>query len=317
MRRRRKKPSLLLIVVAGIIIGIVTFLSGMATPLPAGDAVALAAGDRDMYATATAVALSVRSPGSGSTTGDDASGWPAGTVNGAPVLGRDAQPTDAAVAQAMAYMSDQAERVQMVNAWNDAPGDSSASASGSASTAGIPGASDSAADSAASSISTLAATEVAAVSLPRPEIPEGTSLFIPSAGIVGQVVETYLDGNSWDVSRLGQNVGHLQGTAWVDEPGNVVLSGHVELSDGRKGIFANLNELSEGDLVVISSDDVERRYIIISITTTTPDDLSPVYPSAEDRLTLITCSTYNFLLDSYLERTIIVAEPIARVAGNS
>lgn len=41
----------------------------------------------------------------------------------------------------------------------------------------------------------------------------GGTLFIPSAGILAPIVDVYLDGTSWDVSGLGMNVGHLQGTA--------------------------------------------------------------------------------------------------------
>ncbi|MCA9886852.1 MAG: sortase [Anaerolineae bacterium] len=144
-----------------------------------------------------------------------------------------------------------------------------------------------------------------------PEIPEGTSLFIPSAGIYAPIVQAYLDGTSWDVSRLGTNVGHLEGTSWFNEPGNVVLSGHVELADGRQGVFATLDDLQVNDIIVLNSNGQERRYIITNIDSTSPDDLSPVMPTTEDRLTLITCGNYDFFQDSYLERLIVVATPIS------
>jgi LPXTG-site transpeptidase (sortase) family protein len=143
-----------------------------------------------------------------------------------------------------------------------------------------------------------------------PEIPEGTSLFIPSAGIYAPVVQAYLDGTSWDVTRLGENVGHLQGTSWIDGPGNVVLSGHVELADGRQGVFSNLDELQINDIIVVVTGENERRYVITQIDSTTPDDLGPIKPTVEDRLTLITCGNYDFFQDAYLERLIVVAEPI-------
>jgi LPXTG-site transpeptidase (sortase) family protein len=144
--------------------------------------------------------------------------------------------------------------------------------------------------------------------IPVNPIPQDTALFIPSAGIYAPIVQTYLDGTSWDVSQLGTNVGHLQGTAWVDTPGNVVLSGHVELSDGRQGVFANLNEVVVGDIIVVVMNGDEWRYIVTEISSTTPEDLSPVYPTTDERLTLITCEDYDFISDAYLERTIIVAE---------
>lgn len=143
-----------------------------------------------------------------------------------------------------------------------------------------------------------------------PVVPDGSAIFIPSAGIYADVVQVYLSGTSWDVSRLGNNVGHLQGTPWVNQGGNIVLSGHVELSDGRTGIFRNLHELRVGDLVILIVDGNEWRYIIREINNTDPDDLTPLSQAGNDRLTLITCSEYDFLRDAYLQRTIIVAERV-------
>ncbi len=142
----------------------------------------------------------------------------------------------------------------------------------------------------------------------QPDIPPGTTLFIPSAGIYANIFRVYLDGESWDVSRLGTNVGHLQGTSWLNEKGNVVLSGHVELSDGRIGAFANLDEIKIGDLVIVQQNGVEYRYAVTQVGKTTPDDLTPLYPSEQSMLTLITCGSYDFFSDSYLERTVVIAE---------
>lgn len=143
-----------------------------------------------------------------------------------------------------------------------------------------------------------------------PDIPQDTTLFIPSAGIYSQIVQVYLDGNSWDVSGLGINVGHLQGTPQFEEGGNVVLSGHVELADGRTGVFANLDELTIGDVIVVQQNGMEYTYSISEVYNTTPDDLTPLRPTTTNRLTLITCGAYDFFQDSYLERTIVVAELI-------
>lgn len=141
-----------------------------------------------------------------------------------------------------------------------------------------------------------------------PDIPQDTTLFIPSAGIYTSIVQVYLDGVSWDVSRLGVNAGHLEGTPWLGQGGNVVLSGHVELADGRQGVFANIDELKVGDVIVVQQSGQEFTYSIIEVYITTPDDLTPLRPSTTDRLTLITCGSYDFFQDAYLERTIVVAD---------
>jgi LPXTG-site transpeptidase (sortase) family protein len=142
----------------------------------------------------------------------------------------------------------------------------------------------------------------------RRELPDDTTLFVPRAGIFSRVIESYLDGQSWDISQLRTNVGHLEGTAWIDQPGNVVLSGHVEMSDGRPGVFANLRDLTVDDVIVLTAHGEEHRYIITQVYVTRPNDLQPLMPTTTDRLTLITCDSYDFFTDSYLERTIIVAE---------
>jgi LPXTG-site transpeptidase (sortase) family protein len=140
------------------------------------------------------------------------------------------------------------------------------------------------------------------------EITDGARFFAPTAGIAGQVVETYLDGTSWDVSQLGPNIGHLQGTAWIPDAGNVVLAGHVEMADGRKGIFAELDRLQIGDPITLSQGDTEHTYQVTQKFSTTPDDMTVVYPSETHRLTLITCAAYDFLSNNYEERFVVIAE---------
>ncbi len=133
-------------------------------------------------------------------------------------------------------------------------------------------------------------------------------LLIPAAAVSSPIIPVYLDGTSWDVSKLGVNVGHLQGTAWFNQVGNVVLSGHVELSDGRRGVFASLEDLLVGDTIIVEYEGTQRRYTVTEISKSAPNDLTSLYPAQSERLTLVTCDSYDFLSDSYLERTIVIAE---------
>jgi len=140
---------------------------------------------------------------------------------------------------------------------------------------------------------------------------ENAALVIPSAGIVAPIVRVYLGETTWDVTQLGNNIGHLEGTRWIPENGNVVLSGHVELSDGRQGIFANLDQLQVGDRVIITQDGKDYHYDVSTISSHEPSDLTPIYPSESNKLTLITCGTYDFVSDTYLERVVVVADEVA------
>ena len=139
---------------------------------------------------------------------------------------------------------------------------------------------------------------------------ENAALVIPSAGIVAPIQRVYLSESSWDVTQLGNNIGHLEGTRWIPEGGNIVLSGHVELADGRQGIFANLNEMQVGDRVIITQDGRDYHYDVSSISNHDPTDLTPIYPSDVNMVTLITCGTYDFISDSYLERVVVVAQEV-------
>jgi len=143
----------------------------------------------------------------------------------------------------------------------------------------------------------------------RSEIPAGTTLFIPDVAIYSDVIQAYLNGQNWDISELHQRVGHLEGTAWVNSPGNVVLSGHVELTDGRPGIFAQLENLSVNDVILLETEGVQHTYYVTEVYRTTPDDLQPLQPtSSKHQLTLITCDSYDWISDTYGERVIVVAE---------
>lgn len=148
------------------------------------------------------------------------------------------------------------------------------------------------------------ATVLGTVAAQRPYIS------IPALGVYAPIIEVFLDGTSWDVTRLGTDVGHLQGTAWLDEPGNIVLSGHVELRDGRQGAFRELESLEVGDYISVMYRDTARSYEVVEHYDVEPTDLEPLYPSDSDQLTLITCGEYDFFSGSYLKRVVIVAERV-------
>jgi sortase A len=145
-----------------------------------------------------------------------------------------------------------------------------------------------------------------------PNLPNhDASIFIPSVGIRAPVITTIIRDNTWDVTHLGTNVGYLQGTSWTTQPGNVVLSGHVEMNDGRQGVFATLDEVAVGDQVSISDRGRTYQYRVREMYYVQPDDLSVVYPTGEDILTLITCSDYNFVRNIYERRFVVVADRIS------
>jgi len=142
---------------------------------------------------------------------------------------------------------------------------------------------------------------------PQPDEPQ-VRLLIPSAVIVADIVPVRLDSSgTWNVSLIGEHVGHLQGTAWIDQPGNIGLAGHSERANGNPGVFSHLADLHSGDEILMQIDALTRRYVVDSVYTTVPEDLTPLYPTTDDRLTLTTCTDYDFVTGVYRQRVIAVA----------
>lgn len=142
----------------------------------------------------------------------------------------------------------------------------------------------------------------------QPVPAQDSSIFIPSVGVSAPIITAILRDNTWDISQLGTKVGYLQGTPWLGSGSNTVLSGHVEMSDGRTGVFATLDEMQVGDLITITDNGVAYTYIVREMRYVEPTDLTPLYPSTTDQLTLITCSDYNFFSDVYETRLVVFAD---------
>ncbi len=145
---------------------------------------------------------------------------------------------------------------------------------------------------------------------PEPDIPTDTALYIPSLSLYTPIIQVYLDGVSWDIRNLGRNTGHLQGTPLPGESGNIVLSAHVEMADGSQGPFAPIKGMKPGDIIEVTMKGRLWRYQVSEMHVTSPDDLSPVLSTGDNRLTLITCGSYDFFSNSYPDRYVVVALPI-------
>lgn len=135
-------------------------------------------------------------------------------------------------------------------------------------------------------------------------------LTIPAIGIDNEITEIGLArigrDVTWDTSRLGTGIAHLAGQGWITQASNYVLAGHYDLEDRSPGAFYRLSELVLGDTILFTlTDGAQRVYSIDTIRVVEVNDLTPLYPSNEDRLTLLTC--YNFDGQTYTQRLIVTA----------
>ncbi len=137
----------------------------------------------------------------------------------------------------------------------------------------------------------------------------------PSASMSAPVIPAGRVGGTWETRHLGNSVGHLVGTSWLDDPGgNIVLAGHVESYTGEPGPFAYLFEAQIGDVVVLTDGDREQLYHVTEIERVAPDDVSWLAQDGRPRLTLITCTDWDWELKAYHGRLIVIAEPLATQA---
>ena len=136
---------------------------------------------------------------------------------------------------------------------------------------------------------------------------------IDSIGVSKRIVEFPLANDTWAIRPWEKNVGHLQATGWFDAPGNIVMAGHSTLPNGKAGIFYKLNQVSVGTDIKVYDGSAERHYTVTSINVVSEYDLSPVMPTSDDRLTLITCEigSYDAHTQSYANRLVVVAQRVS------
>jgi sortase A len=104
-----------------------------------------------------------------------------------------------------------------------------------------------------------------------------TRLSIPKISLSAIVIE----GTSRHDLLLGP--GHISNTAMPGETGYAVITGH------RDTFFRHIYELDKGDLVSVQRDGSLYRYEVTGKKIVSPEDLSVLRQSSDNRLTLITC----------------------------
>lgn len=137
------------------------------------------------------------------------------------------------------------------------------------------------------------------------------ALVFPAAALTSPIIESIRTEDSWETRYLGHNVGHLEGTAWLHGPGvNIVLAGHVEDENGAPGPFAYLFGAKLGDLVILQEGTQQVVYRVTAIEQAEPTEMHYVAQNGSPRLTLITCTDWDYGERTYLGRLIVVAEPM-------
>lgn len=137
------------------------------------------------------------------------------------------------------------------------------------------------------------------------------TITISAINVSASIVEFPLTDTSWAIQPWETAVGHLEGTTGLGQAGNIVLAGHSRMPDGKPGIFSSLKKLSQGDEIVVFDGAAEHRYTVSQVFTVPSRDVSVVFPTTQEQLTLITCDTdsYDQSNSRYNRRVVIVANP--------
>jgi LPXTG-site transpeptidase (sortase) family protein len=137
-------------------------------------------------------------------------------------------------------------------------------------------------------------------------------ILFPNAEAAGTIVEAYKIPGGWDVSNLQNLVGHLEGTPWLGQNGNIVLAGHFEDELGRPGPFRYLYFAEVGDQILLQDtpDSEPHVYEVREVFRTDPSDVEVLRKSDTPRLTLITCDSWDQGSKVYTERLVVIAEPV-------
>lgn len=110
-----------------------------------------------------------------------------------------------------------------------------------------------------------------------------------------------LQGTTAQTLRLG--AGHIDGTAFPGEPGNVGIAAH------RDTFFRPLQNIRAGDEILLQTASGFSSYRVESLQIVDPSDVAVLAPSSAPTLTLVTCYPFHFI-GSAPERFIVRARII-------
>lgn len=132
-----------------------------------------------------------------------------------------------------------------------------------------------------------------------------TRLIIPKLNLDASVVISPIKNQTWQVDHLEQAVGHLEGTAPPGAASNIVLAGHVTLSEGVYGPFAGLGQLVPGDILTVYEGNQKYNYVVDDYDIVERTAIEVTRPTNTPRITLITCTRWNQQEGRYEQRLVV------------
>lgn len=135
---------------------------------------------------------------------------------------------------------------------------------------------------------------LANIPIPTPGPEQAIRIQIPALNVDAPIVQ----GDGWE--QLKKGVGQHIGTANPGESGNVVLSAHNDIFGE---IFRDLDQLKNGDQVIIHTNQRSYSYIVSGNKIVEPTQVEVMEATSQPKLTLISC--YPYLVDN--QRIVVTA----------
>jgi LPXTG-site transpeptidase (sortase) family protein len=132
-------------------------------------------------------------------------------------------------------------------------------------------------------------------------------LVVPALRVDSDVIPVPFNGETWDVSGLGQEVGLLETQELLASNRNLAIAGHFSLFGPVPGPFRYLSRLVPGARIYLYSDRNLYIYQVQDQQVVTGTDLSVLEAGDETRLTLLTCETWDEKTKQFLRRRAVRA----------
>ena len=135
-----------------------------------------------------------------------------------------------------------------------------------------------------------------------------TRIVIPILMLDTEVKYVPYDGFTWMITGLRQEVAWMGDTSWPGLGGNTGLAGHVTVSGMGDGPFRHLDELPNGELVLLYTEKNIYTYQVRESKVTDDGDMTVTSPSENPQISLITCVDWDQENRTYLNRLVVFAD---------
>jgi LPXTG-site transpeptidase (sortase) family protein len=135
-------------------------------------------------------------------------------------------------------------------------------------------------------------------------------LEIPSLDIKTTIVSVpqSMDGQSWDINGLNNQAGWLNSTSFPTWNSSNILTGQVWNANNTPGLFANLKQLTYGDIITVHAFGNVYSYSVRDNLLVLPNNLNSVLRHEEQTwLTLITSEDNQAQFGEYTSRRLVRA----------